>query len=61
MRFCFIYCSLLYKFFLFKEVMTKRCEASIDLICDWLVDERRENLKLNMHFYLMIMIIIYYN
>ena len=55
------FCSLSYKFFIFKEVMTGRCEASIDLICDWLLDERRENLKSNMHFYLMITIIIYYN
>ena len=46
---------------LFRKVMTGRCEASIDLICDWLLDKRRENLKLNMHFYLMIMIIIYYS
>ena len=29
---------------------------SIDFISDWLLGKRREDLKLNMHFYLMIII-----
>ena len=36
--------------------MTKKCETFIDLICDWPLDDTRKNLKLNMHFYLMIII-----
>ena len=40
-----------------KKVMSGRSEASIDLICDWLLDKRHENLKLNMHLYW----IIWYN
>ena len=42
-----------------QKEMTERCETSIDLICDWLLNKKRENFKLNMHFYFTI--IIYWN
>ena len=43
---------------LFKKVITGRCEASIDVIYAWLLDKRCENLKLNMHFYSMILFLL---